>query len=80
MNHKRNERRLCGATLKTTEVLQIYYSLLLLQVGRSRAGRNGEVKKRSRNPFHQQEDIRRCVVCSVPVDNSNLGDTAEGAR
>ena len=79
MKPKRNERRLCGATLKTAEVLQTYvlhltyYIFLPLQVGGGRAAKNGEVKKRSRDTFHQREGIRRCVACSVPIDNSNLG-------
>ena len=54
MNPLKEERRLCGATLKTAEVLRTYYILLPLQVRRGRAGKNGEVKKRSRDPFHQQ--------------------------
>jgi hypothetical protein len=69
---KRNERRLCGATLKTAEVLETYYILLPRQVERGITSRNGEVKKRSRGPFHQQDERYR-VRCSVPVDNSNLG-------
>ena len=65
------ERRLCGATFKLTEVLETYYILLPLQVRGSRAGKNGQGKRRSRDLFHH--DIRRCVACSVPIDNSNLG-------
>ena len=72
MNHKRNERRLCRTTLKTTEVVQIYLVLFCLQP-LERAGRNGEVKKRSRDSFHQQEDIRRCVGCGTIVNNDSLG-------
>ena len=68
MNYKRNERRLCGATLTNTEALQTYYTFLLLQVVGSRAGRNGEVNKQSYDCFHQ----RPCVTCNVPVDNSDL--------
>ena len=85
MRRKREERRLCKTTLTNTEVLQSYYTLLPLQVVRSRAGRNGKIKVprgrlkfakqnlRATDPFHEQEDIRRCVACSVLVDNENLG-------
>jgi hypothetical protein len=72
MSPPKEERRLCGATFKTAEVPQTYYILLPLQVGRGQARRNREVKKRSRDPFHQQDE--RCCVCwGVVVTNRSLG-------
>ena len=71
MNHKREKCRLREATLKTAEVPQTYYIFLPPQVGRGRAGENGEVK--FRDPFHQQDDIRHCVCCRVVVINDSLG-------
>jgi len=68
---RRKVRRGHYTAPRTNELQRIYLIILLLQPFQL-ASRNGEVKKRSRDPFHQ-EDIRRCVVCSAPVDNPNLG-------
>ena len=61
MKRKKEERRLCGATLKTAEVAQTYYIFLALQAGRGR------------DPLPRQDGIRHCVVCGVVVTNDSLG-------
>jgi hypothetical protein len=71
LNHKRNERRLYGATLKTNRLqrtLRVFSFLQPFQL----VSRNGEKKAGSADVFHQQDE-RHCTVCNVLVDNSNLG-------
>ena len=71
---ERESAPLASEALKTTESSPSYYFLPPLQVEREwrGAGKNGEVKKRSRDPFHQQDE--RCCVCwGVVVTNRSLG-------
>ncbi|HJY53641.1 MAG TPA: hypothetical protein VKD89_06415 [Candidatus Udaeobacter sp.] len=68
MKRKRKERRLCGAPPRTNRVNGAYQFPPFLQPLSN--GTNGEVKFHG---FFHQGDGRRCVACSVPVDNSNLG-------
>jgi hypothetical protein len=72
MNPLKEERRLCGAALKTAEVLQTYYILRPLQVERGVTSRNGEVKGRAADVFHE-EDERCCHRCGTIVTNFSLG-------
>ena len=74
MKRKKEERRLCGATLKTAEVAQTYSLFLTLQVGKGGFG-GGNVFKSAATPFHQH-GVLYCVCCCKPVDNSNLGGHA----
>ena len=75
MSPPKEKRLLCGAPLKTAGFPQTYYILLALQAGMGRAGSNGEANV-SRDPFHQQDDIRHCVCCGVVVTNDSLGGHA----
>ena len=70
MKRKRDGRRLCPASPKTAEVVQIYLIIFFLQPFQL-ASRNGEVKKRSRDPFHREK--RRCVCCRRRISNRSLG-------
>ena len=69
MNHKRNERRLCGATLKTAEVVRIYHFPLFLQRETALRQRKGEAKRC--RFFHQRK--RSCVCCGRRIRNRSLG-------
>jgi hypothetical protein len=67
---KRNERALVKSAPKTNKVNGAYQFPYFLQpLGN---GSNGEVKKRSRDPFHQQHE-RFCVRCRKIVNNDLLG-------
>ena len=79
MKARRNARRPGKTAPQTTEVVGIYL-IIFLPKPFQLASTNGEVKKRSRDSFHQQDDIRRCVACNVPVDNSNLGGHSRKSR
>ena len=69
MNHKRNERRLRRATLKTTGSARIYHFPLFLQRGTALRQRDGQVKHCAF--FYRGK--RSCVSCGRRITNRNLG-------
>ena len=69
MKRKKEERRLCGATLKTTGLARIYHFPLFLQRESALGQRNGEVKRSGF--FHREK--RRCFCCGRRISNRSLG-------
>ena len=70
MNHKRRRARLVHRA-KTNGLQRIYLGFSVLQRSQL-AATDGEVKNRSRDPFHQHDE-RCCVRRRTIVNNDSLG-------